>query len=659
MKEKKKIRFSILKRIALLFLIALIVSAFLTMAVSHRFMMRDAAKQARSIAEVVATSVKTVMGSYDAVYDLMEDEELRDKTHGIFRYICTNTGVRYLYLYTIDENEEKHYIVCAAEDEEEDRKMNEEYGFGTKNSRPVYDAERNVLRGDVEDDFQFIDNDYGDVCMYVVPVRNRDNRTIALIGVDYDIQDIIEIVTGNIRVLFLLGALVFGIAYVSAMELIRRLVLWPIYSLSDRMKSFVKNRKEHVSVKKRKTIFEDEITDIEGSFDKMAGDITQYVDDIERLAAEKSQNQAQLDIARKIQNGIVPMEYSLTGHEYELYGCEHPAREVGGDFYDIFSSGDNSIFVVVGDISGKGISAALFMVMVKTSIRIKLKSGSSLAETLNSVNQEIYSSNPEGMFATVFAMMLNTKNGVVKYANAGHNPPLLLKDRPAYLEMNCGTILGLFEDPGIVDEEIQLDDGEGILIYTDGITEAVSKNREQFGSGRLSEEAVKCYLANGNAYPARALVSGILRSVNEFSEGLEQFDDITCAAIVYNRSNHEELTLDIASFENVRREIINSLGKSDRTKGIILACEEIFINIVNYSQADNVYYSCNRSGDVYSVTFSDNGIPFDPVNARIRKKEFEELDTGGMGIVFASRNSKEMIYNRTDDRNVLTLRFEV
>lgn len=659
MKEKKKFRLSILLRIASLFLIALIVSALVTMAVSHRFMMEDAARQARDGAEAVATAAKTALGSKDTVYALMEDDELRDKIHRAFRYICSRTRARYLYLYTIDENDKKHYIVLASDNEEDDRVMNEEYGFGSTNTRPVYDAERNVLNGDLEDDYEFIDNDYGDVCMYVVPVRDKENHSIALIGVDYGIENITDIARNNTRILFLLGALVFGIAFVSALELIWRLVIRPLSVLSGNMQSFVKNRRDHVSFEKRRTIFEDEITDIEGSFEKMAGDITQYVDDIEQLAEEKSQNQAELDIARKIQNGIIPMEYSLSGNEYEIYGCEHPAREVGGDFYDIFRSDENNLFVVVGDISGKGVSAAMFMVMVRTSIREKLKSGSSPAEALNRVNREICVSNPENMFATVFALMFNTKTGVLRFANAGHTVPVLLKSGPEFLKMRTGTVLGLFEDALMVDEEIQLDDGEGILVYTDGITEAVNKDKKHFGSERLRDDIMNHCLANNHAYSPRTLVCGIVSSVNEFSEGLEQFDDITCIALVYSRKDQGEITPDIASFQSVKRTIIDSLGDNERTRRIILACEEIFANIVSYSQADNVYFSCKRSRNIYSVTFSDNGIPFDPVNADIRKKEFEELDTGGMGIMLARENSKEMIYNRMDDRNVLTLSFEV
>lgn len=655
---KKKIRLSILNRIALLFFAAVIFSALLTMAISYRFMMQDAADQGRTVAGVVATAAKTAIGSREAVYDLMNDAKFRDDIHGTFRYICSQTGVKYLYLYTIDDDGHKHDIVCAAGDEEEDRKMNEEYGFGSVNTRPLYQCEINVLNGDFDEDYQFIDNDFGNVCMYVVPLHDSE-EVIALIGVDYPIDSIISIVERNIRILVLIGTFVFIVSYISALLLVRQLVIHPISSLSERMKSFVKDRKEHIQSSKRNTMIEDEITDIEGSFDKMAGDISKYVEDIEHLAGEKAQNQSQLDIARRIQDGIVPKECSLSGNGYEVYGCEHSARDVGGDFYDIFSIDENNIFVVVGDISGKGVSAALFMVLVKTAIKEKLKNGLSLAETLNRVNHEICIRNPGNMFATVFAMRLNTRTGVMHYANAGHDAPILLKAEPSYLNIRSGIALGLFDDSDIVEEEIQLDDGDGILIYTDGITEAIDQHKEQFGCTRLLENVRNCYNSKGGRYPAREIVADIVSCVKEFSKGLEQFDDITCTALVYSRNEEFVITQDIASFRFVKQAIIDSLGNSERTRSMILACEEIFANIVSYSQADNVSFSCERSGKVFSVVFTDNGIPFDPVNADIRKKDFNELDSGGMGIMLARNNSNEMIYNRVDDKNVLVLRFDV
>ena len=475
---------------------------------------------------------------------------------------------------------------------------------------------------------------------------------------DYPIESITHAaVSGMVRYM-IQDMVIIVIFFIIVMIFLRRSVILPVAYLSERMKGFVKDR-DSKKAELPFRFFDDEITDIEESFDKMAGDITGYLQDIESYAAERAANNAQLDVAKRIQGGIVPLEFSLSGNGYEVYGCEHPARDVGGDFYDIFRLDDDHICVVVGDISGKGVSAALFMVMVKTAIRERIKSGSSLAEALNHVNHEIVLSNPENMFATVFAMILNTLTGVLTYANAGHNPPVRINGFPGFLDMQRGMALGIFDDAGIVDEEILLNDGEGILIYTDGITEAVDKNKVQYGEETLLSKINEIYGGKAGSGLSRVLVNNIVGSVKDHAEGLEQFDDITCTALIFNKNERRDLSPDIESFALVKQTMLDSLGDNDNTRMMILACEEIFANIVNYSGAENVRFSCERRGDVYLVTFSDNGIEFDPVKATVKNKEFEELDTGGMGIMLARNNSKEMIYNRVDGRNMLTLMFEI
>ena len=123
--------------------------------------------------------------------------------------------------------------------------------------------------------------------------------------------------------------------------------------------------------------------------------------------------------------------------------------------------------------------------------------------------------------------------------------------------------------------------------------------------------------------------------------------------------DQKSMSPNLKSYANIKRTIINALGTSDQAKNVILACEEIFTNVINYSGADIIRYSCEQKEGIYSVTFKDNGIPFDPASAQIKEKDFDELDSGGMGILLARKISKEMIYNRINDFNCLTLKFDV
>lgn len=656
--RRKKAKISVMVRIIVVFLIALILSALATFTVSYRFARENTAKEVSNAAKAVASVVYATFGEDFSINRLYTNEKEREYAHDVFRIICEETGVRYLYIYVLDKDDHEFYIVSAGGTDEDDSKVVKDFSFGSIHYSVPDKAEINVFNGIKESDYFFNNNQYGDVCTYILPLKDDNGKVEALIGVDYPIDSITHTAVINMGRYMILDLVIIIIFFIIGMLILRRSVILPVSNLSIRMKNFVID-KANKTKDFPERFFDDEITDIEESFDEMAGDISKYLQDIESYAAEKASINAQLDVAKRIQNGIVPFEYSLSGSGYEVYGCVHPARDVGGDFYDIFRPDDNHICVVVGDISGKGVSAALFMVMVKTAIREKIKGGYSLAEALNLVNHEIVLSNPEYMFATVFAMMLNTLTGVLTYANAGHNPPVRIRCNSDLLDMKSGIALGIFDEADIVDEEIVLNDGEGMFIYTDGITESVNKENVQYGEDALLTKINEVCKANKGFQLPRILVNSIVDSVMDYAKGLEQFDDITCTALIFNKNEKEELSPDMDSFATVKQTMLESLGDNDKTRMMILACEEMFSNIVNYSGADSVRFSCERRGDTYSVTLSDNGVPFDPVKTTVKDKAFEELDTGGMGIMLARNNTKEMIYSRVKGRNILTLIFEI
>lgn len=653
-----KIKASILTRIALLLLAALLLASAAVFTFGYNYMLDTAAAQSVEVSQAAAAAAMTAIGSEEGLYELYEDAAFRERVHQTFRFICHRATLRYLYLYTVEEDGLRHYIVCAADADGDDARLQAEYGFGSIRETPLYQAEKNVLAGRAEDNYELIDNDYGWVCTSITPVIGGDGNIIALIGADDNIDDVRRIAVRNLVSLLLLGVIAFGLTYVIALLLIRRSVTRPILALSERMRSFAANRRVDDVERKRWTPYRDEITDIEDAFGKMTVDINRYVGDIEALTREQVYTQTQLDVAAKIQDGIVPREDALSGDHFDVYGCVQAARAVGGDFYDIFTLDDGRVSVVIGDISDKGISAELFMAMVKTTIREKLKAGRGLAETLNLVNRELCAANPEDMFATVFALTLQPETGEVAFANAGHEAPLMLGDEPAYLNVKKGIALGLFEDSQIVEERLMLRDGDGLLLYTDGITEAIDEDRRQYGKGRLVATALREY--RETARDAREIVRGTVASVHAYTRGAEQFDDITCLALLYRDPKTEKRVLApaVEAFDAIRDVILAALGHTDRAKAVILACEEIFANIVHHSGATRVTFTGRRAGNAWIAACEDDGVPFDPVAAQRKPVAFEDLDQGGMGIAFARKRSKDMIYTRIGERNLLTMVFE-
>ena len=659
--QKKRIRVPILIRIAFMFLAAILVSSICGSVFNYSNQLKIAAQQSKDTARLAAVAAMTAIGDEGSALSLYEDESFREKTRRTFRFICREAGLRYLYLYVVDDEGYRHYLVSAAENDDDDRKINAEYGYGSVQKEPaLYDAEKNVLERKSDGDYTFIDNGLGDVCMYILPVIDSDNQLVALVGADYSLESLKAKTFTSLRRELILELLIFGAATAIALLLIRRSVIRPIRNLSDRMQSFIDDRKAHLKTDIRTPLFEDEVTDMEHSFKQMTGDISDYIGEISILTGEKIQTQTELDVARKIQCGIVPLEHSLSGDGYEAYGFSKPAREVGGDFYDLFCLDEDRLCLVLGDVSGKGVSAAMFMVMVETSIRENLKAGRSLAETFTFVNREICLANPEDMFATALALILDAKTGRVTYVNAGHMEPLLINQNPFYLEAkNIMAALGMFDDSVYAEKELTLKDGECLLIFTDGITEAINSEKEQYGGERLLKAVSARIRDEGVLSIPCTYIADLVRSVDAYTDGLPQFDDITCAAVSFTGygSGREKLSPDISSFKAVKQTILTAYGNTEQARGMILACEEIFSNIVNYSNADQIRFSSERTENGFGVTFYDNGIPFDPVTASVKKKDFEELDTGGMGISLARSHSKKMIYNRVDGKNILELKF--
>ena len=242
-----------------------------------------------------------------------------------------------------------------------------------------------------------------------------------------------------------------------------------------------------------------------------------------KMMEDKSREQTLLNTARDIQNGIVPQNKEYTEGNIRILAFAFPARSVGGDFYDIIPLNNRSIGIVMGDVSGKGIPAALVMAVIKTMIRDRLTSGMSPEEVLNVVNNEICSENPLGMFATVFLGIIDTENGSMVYANAGHTHPVKTGETAVYLEPDNGCVIGLFEDIGIIKGETVINPGEGLLLYTDGVTEAINDKKEQYGEKRLLK------VCSGNT--SMNMVRSVAEDVERFAKGTKQFDDLTLLSV--------------------------------------------------------------------------------------------------------------------------------
>jgi sigma-B regulation protein RsbU (phosphoserine phosphatase) len=264
----------------------------------------------------------------------------------------------------------------------------------------------------------------------------------------------------------------------------------------------------------------------------LAETINQMVNNIRYVSGEKERIGTELNVAAHIQTSMLPGVFPPFPYrtEFDIYAGMHPAKEVGGDFYDFFFIDPDRVMTLIADVSGKGVPAALFMVIAKTLLKNQGQTDNSLDEVFSVVNNQLCENNDANMFVTVFACVLNLKTGLLRYANAGHNPPLISRSGGGYefLELKRGLPMGVQEDFSYSFSEITLSGGDRLYLYTDGVNEAENPQGEQFGNGRLLDTA--------NRYrdlPIKEFDLAFRASLAEFVNGAEQSDDITTLVLIY------------------------------------------------------------------------------------------------------------------------------
>jgi phosphoserine phosphatase RsbU/P len=265
-----------------------------------------------------------------------------------------------------------------------------------------------------------------------------------------------------------------------------------------------------------------ELIDFAEHFRRMADHIT-------RRRAE----QAEMASAAAIQRAMLPnaKPADLIDGRFDVFASIVPARQVGGDLYDIVALGENKILITIGDVCGKGIPAALFMAMTQTVVRLTVHSGHDLQSEIGRANNLLVANNKEDMFATFFCGVLDTSSGELEYCNCGHNPPLILHRGSGAFESlrTSGPPLGVTDDINYRPQSIVLGPDDLLLMYTDGVTEAENAQTAQFGSQRLQDAILEI-----GGQPAQKIVEHVIERVVDFANGAPQSDDITCIAIVQN-----------------------------------------------------------------------------------------------------------------------------
>ncbi len=266
-----------------------------------------------------------------------------------------------------------------------------------------------------------------------------------------------------------------------------------------------------------------------------APELVDFAQHFRRMAeqiVERQARRAEMANAAAIQRAMLPaaLPVGLADGRFDVFMHLTPAREVGGDLYDVIDLGGDRFAITIGDVCGKGIPASLFMAVTQTVIRLVVRSGRDLQAEIAAANELVVANNGESMFATLFCGVLDVTSATLTFCNCGHNPPLLLRSGETTFESlrACGPPFGLLDEVAYPAQTVALARGDLLLLYTDGITEAENLQSEQFGTKRLEEAILQ-----ERGQLARKVVERVIERVTEFANGAPQSDDITCIALVW------------------------------------------------------------------------------------------------------------------------------
>jgi sigma-B regulation protein RsbU (phosphoserine phosphatase) len=404
--------------------------------------------------------------------------------------------------------------------------------------------------------------------------------------------------------------------------------------------------------------------------------IKQDITERKRLEAELEKAyeriKGELDIGHSIQMSMVPQQFPAFPDRKDLaiYATLVPAREVGGDFYDFYFLDDDHFCFVVGDVSGKGVPAALFMAVTQTMIKSRSADDYSSASIMTYINNELSKGNDASMFVTVFLGVCDMHTGEITYTNAGHNPPYIKRKDGSVtiLDSRHGLVVGAMEDVDYGEDKVTVDPGDMIFVFTDGVTESMNPNQEIF-----SDEQLETLLNESHFTSGENSVQICMQAVRAFENGAEQADDITIMAMEYfgpELADQPNILNIVAKTELEEIDSVNErIEQFSRNRQvpdsiigqIRMALDELLNNVISYGYPDEngeiLEVATEITPEFVRVIIKDDGIPFNPFTGAEpdTTQSIEDREIGGLGIHLVTNIMDEVDYKREEDKNIVTL----
>ncbi|MEG2174972.1 MAG: SpoIIE family protein phosphatase, partial [Oscillospiraceae bacterium] len=413
----------------------------------------------------------------------------------------------------------------------------------------------------------------------------------------------------------------------------------------------------------------DELENLADAFTHMAHTLHSYIINLTAVTAEKERIGAELDVAKHIQASMLPSIFPAFPErpELDIYATMTPAKEVGGDFYDFFLIDDDHLGVVMADVSGKGVPAALFMVIAKTLLKNVAQTGLSPKAVLEKVNKQLCAGNEAEMFVTVWLGILEISTGKLACGNAGHEYPVLKRVNGDYtlLKDKHGFVLAGMEHSRYTEYALQMNPGDRIFLYTDGVPEATNANDELYGTDRMLDT-----LNRSKECDCKRLLTAIKEDVDNFVGQAPQFDDITMLCLTLMPADTfgmQKLKLppSLEAMTEVTNFVEQSMEEAALPMKLIaqmnIAVDEIFSNIARYSGATDATVGVKISNGCLTLRFADNGLPYDPTATAVPDTSLsaDEREIGGLGLLMVKKFMDTVEYEYHDGLNILTLKKQI
>lgn len=640
---------------------------------------RKAYSAAQEQAYDVARSMARTLSGY-SLKEIREEEVLQQIIYRDMKSFVEEEDLLFVYIVIPDvENNTLDYCYIEGAEDVQDIVSdfrNDEIQERSKLSDEIV----RVMNGESAREDYRLNNEYGNVITSYVPIYGDTFQVVAVAGADVSVSEVMKELLADLSVRLWWIIIIGLVNAVVLFYVMKKRVIEPARSISEAMTSF--GQEDRYEVPQLNIKRQDEFGLISADFIQMAEKICSSIDRIREYTKLQSRHKYELNVASEIQQGFLP------AHRYEdelaeINACMLPAKNVGGDFYDYFEDHGHMV-LVVADVSGKGLSGAIFMAGAISLVRGFVKEGLEPHEVLRAVNRELEHTNPNMMFVTLFLVYYEKETGRIRYSNAGHNPPYIVCDgRLKTLTDAGGVPLGVFGEENYETAEEMLPLGATLFLYTDGVNEALDGEGTFFGIERL--ERVLREDHGGNT------IEAVRKELREFMAGSEQADDITMITFT-SRSEKLRLPAKTPCFGQLRDWVLEETKVPENIrKKLCLMAEEVFINIASYAyddgpkdaagdaqegivdakKSENLEETLQKDPECISgkvlirrqiqedrclLQFTDTGKPFDQSDNIIDIEEYDPMEQiGGLGRFMVDSLADEWQYIHLGDENVLML----